>query len=53
MDKQDNKIIFTDDKGNQTELTILSIKINLLRNYSSSTSFEKNIINKSPSDIFQ
>ena len=23
MDKQDNKIIFTDDKGNQTELTIL------------------------------
>lgn len=23
MDRQDNKIIFTDDKGNQTELTIL------------------------------
>ena len=37
----------------KTKLTILSIEINSLRYYSSSTSFEKNIINKIPSDIFQ
>ena len=37
----------------KTKLTILSIKINPFRYYSSSTSFEKNIINKIPSDIFQ
>ena len=35
----------------KTKLTILSIEINSLRYYSSSTSFEKNIINKIPSDI--
>ena len=37
----------------KTKLTILSIKINLFRYYSSSISFEKNIKKIIPSDIFQ
>ena len=44
------EILFDYDK---TELTILSIKINPFIYYSSTTSFEKNIIKIIPSDIFQ